>query len=537
MSLRNRVVLPIVALLPLSFLVACGSGSPAAVPPPGGTFSNSSLKGTYVFSVVGSDSVGNFLAMTGTLTADGNGNLSGGPFDVNNPNGAGLVQGLTAQSGSSYRVTVDGRGTATIVTTAGKLGFDFVLNSSQGGLITEFDSNGTGSGTLDLQSSVSQADIAGSYAFSFSGTSGIGPALCNYAPTGAVFVIPIATVGAVTLDSGGAITAGLQDLNNNCNSTSLTALPVSGSVSLATVPGIATLHSAGNFTFDVYPISSSHLKFIETDSTGIVTAGDAITQAASIPAGANVFTLAGFDVTMGGPFTAAGVIDTDGSGNVTGGAEDINDAGGNNRDTQVTSFTGSYTALAGGRSVLSLTGFNNGAGGVTGNYQFAIYPYSGGWQVLEIDGAGITSGVAYAQTPAPLASPEGFALNLTGSNQMGEEDDIAEFVNDNGTLTGLIDFNDQNSTFGEQLTPDQRFSGTYTAGQLATGRSTIASNSFNLVSYPIDASTSVFVEVDSTQVGLGSFSSQNAGAMSNAAMRHFAVLRLKPASKQALNRR
>ena len=70
MSLRNRVVLPIVALLSLTFLVACGSGTHSPVPPPSGGFSNTDFNGTYTFSILGLDANGTF-AMAGSLTACG----------------------------------------------------------------------------------------------------------------------------------------------------------------------------------------------------------------------------------------------------------------------------------------------------------------------------------------------------------------------------------------------------------------------------------------------------------------------------------
>jgi hypothetical protein len=528
MSFRNRFVLAIIAVFSVAFLIACGSTTSRPTPPPGGGFSNSNFKGTYVFSVVGSDTVGNFQAMTGTVTADGSGNLTGGTFDVNNPNGAGLLPILTVGSGSRYVVTADGRGRASVSTSSGTFVFDFVMTSNESGKITEFDNSGTGSGTLELQSTVAQGNIAGSYAFNFSGTSGIGPNLCGLS-NGSSLVIPFATVGAFTLDASGNITSGVEDLNNNCSSVGATGLTITaGSVSLATVPGTATMtSSAGTFHFDVYPVTSSHLKFIETDAA-LVVAGDAFTQSSAIAAGASVFTVAGFDTVAGGSFTAAGIIDTDGNGTVTAGQEDINDVF---TAITVNNFTGNYTALSGGRSVLTLNGFVNGGGGLgCSNCQFAVYPSSGGLQVLEIDNGGTTNGIAYAQTATSLPSSQGYGMNLSGSNTV-EEDDIAEFTNNNGNFTGLIDFNDQGST-----TFDQRFSAAYTADATVASRGTVASRSLNLVTYVVDSSTVVFVETDNNQLGLGSFTQQNSSAMANPAAAHLAALRVRPGAGKALTK-
>jgi hypothetical protein len=484
-----------------------------------------------VFSVVGSDAAGDFLTQAGTITADGNGNLTGGIFDVNNPNGAGLLSALAVGSGSKYDVTSDGRGRIVVNTSSGVFGFDFVLASSAGGQITEFDTSGTGSGTIELQPAVSQGDVAGSYAFNFSGTSGIGTSLCGF--TGGPFVIPLSTVGAFTLDASGNMTTGVEDFNNNCSSSGATGLTITGgNVNLSTVPGTATItSSAGTFHFDVFPVSSTDLKFIETDSVSVMS-GEAFTQTSTIASGANVFTVAGFDTVQQGSFAAAGIIDTDGNGHISGGQEDIND---NGTASTIPNFTGSYTPLSGGRSVLTLNGFANGGGGLgCSNCQFAIYPSSGGLQILEIDNGGMTNGIAAAQSATSLASSQGYGMNLTGSNTSGEEDDIAEFTNNNGSFTGFIDFNDQGST-----TFDQKFSATYSADSTLAGRGVVTggSNAPNLITYVVDSSTTVFVETDSTQIGLGSFVMQNASAHSSLAERRVAVAPVRPGANKALKRR
>ena len=77
-----------------------------------------------------------------------------------------------AVTGGSYTITSDGRGKATLSAAnpfGNSMTLDFVLSSKEHGLVTEFDGNGSGSGTLDLQSAVTQAQLAGSYAFTLSG--------------------------------------------------------------------------------------------------------------------------------------------------------------------------------------------------------------------------------------------------------------------------------------------------------------------------------------------------------------------------------
>ena len=538
MSLRNHVVPATISAFLLVLLTACGSSYNAPHPPPGGSFSNSDLKGTYVFSVAGSDSSGGFIAIAGTFTADGNGNITGGTIDVNEPLVGAPATGLTV-SGGGYSVATDGRGgyrsggglTLTVGTSS--IGFDFVLTSSQGGMITEFDGGGSGSGTFALQSSVTQSAITGPWAFNLTGTAGFGTSLCGaVSPTGSVS-IPFATAGAVTLAADGSVTAGIEDFNENCVSIGGTSglTITSGSVSLATVPGTATFTASNSqaYTYDVYPVDATHLKLIESDTSSFAVAGDMFTQTTSIPT-ANIYTLAGFDPLTDGPFSAAGILDTDGS-TVTGGTEDINDAG---TAQEVTSFGGSYTPLTGGRSLLTLNGgFING-GGLQAclSCQFAVYPTTGGLQILEVDNAGMTGGIAYTQSATSIASSQGYGLNLTGSNASSEEDDIAEFTNNSGTLTGLIDYNDQGVLNGDQV-----LHGTYAADTTISGRGTITWGTYQLTTYVVDNATTVFVETDANQVGLGSFAEQTVPTVENPAMRHLMVLRMTPMLKKAARQR
>ena len=182
-----------------------------------------------------------------------------------------------------------------------------------------------------------------------------------------------------------------------------------------------------------------------------------------------MFTLAGeYTVEVTGHPPSALPIDSGGwltnsSATITAGLEDFNDGA---SVSQANSVSGSISAVSGGRSVLSLSGFVNGAANNTpGNYTFAAYPFtfSGGGtgiQLLEIDGLGFTSGPAYAQTSTSLAASQGYGLNLSalnlnevGVNQIAriEEDDIAEFTATTSGLSGLVDLNTGGGmpTFGQ----------------------------------------------------------------------------------------
>ena len=179
MSARH-VFTSFLAISSLAFLAGCGSSNntPIGQPPPSGSFSNSNLNGTYVFSVLGIDQNGNAYTLLGQFTANGNRGITGGVVDINdtgfainNPVIAPLANSPISTAGSSYSVGADGRGTVTLVIPANPLGstilLDFVLQNSFHGLVTEYDPLASGSGTLDQQTSGTTPN--GSYAFSFQG--------------------------------------------------------------------------------------------------------------------------------------------------------------------------------------------------------------------------------------------------------------------------------------------------------------------------------------------------------------------------------
>ncbi len=535
MSARNALV-PFLALT-LALLAGCGSGSPVAPPqpPPSGGFNNSNLKGTYVFSVSGTDTNGLPYAIVGAFTANGQGGngkggITGGTLDINSGSFAESQPAIppvidaSIHSNSFYNVNVDGRGQATLGTSTpfGNVTLDFVLTSSSHGLVTEYDNNGSGSGTLDLQASgLTQASLAGPYALSFSGLDGNASAI-------------LATVGAFTLDSSGNILAGGVEDFNDGNIAYPPAQP-SGFVILGPTSTPATTIQTSSFTlaFDVYAIDSTHLKFIEMDSTPIL-AGDAFSQpTATIPKGSLAFTMIGS--TNATPILAiGGFMVTDGAGNITqSSTEDINNEG---SATAAVPFSAQYTSTGSGRFVLN--GFTSGLfGGPTP--QFAAYPSSGGLLMLETDNAGILEGAAYPpQSSTSFTPPQGYGLNLSGINVPAsqsagtgvEVDDIAEFStttttcnNNSATFCGLTD---ENSAPPAGPTAPGPFDGTYIApdsnGRGALGTTT-TNNTLNggviLTFYSVDGFTFPFIESDSTQVSTGVFVLQNSADPSSASAR------------------
>jgi hypothetical protein len=515
MSVRNGIVL-IVTLATVSLLVACGSSSPKAVAPPSGGYSASNLNGTYVFSVSGTDVNGLPYAIVGALTANGSGGITGGTIDMNDEAFAESspvippVADAAINSNSSYKVGVDGRGQATLNTSTpfGNIKLDFVLSSSAHGLVTEFDNEASGSGTLDLQTS--GVTPTGAYAFSFSGSDASG-----------VF----ATVGNFTLGSGNTIT-GLADFNSG--GAAYVGQALTGSVILgpsATPSTVLDTTSFAGLTFDVYAIDATHLKFIELDSFGTLS-GDAFSQTSTtVPTGNLAFTLSGF-ISSTEPFAAGGFMVTDGAGNITtASTEDYNEDG--TPSSASVPFSATYTSAGTGR--FTLGNFSDFIGGSL----YAAYPSSGGLLLLEIDGLGsITVGAAYPpQTTTTFSASQGYALNLTGDNLTDsvEVDDIAEFTTaSGGALTGIIDENyDPGNT---SPIYDQALAGSYAAVD-TTGRYAISATSgtsssngtlnggFGLTFYSVDGTTFPFIESDAGQVSTGVLVAQSGSSGTSGAAR------------------
>lgn len=538
---RNRFFLFAPALLSLAFLAGCGNGGGSftpPTPPPSGGFSASNLNGTYVFSISGTDVNGAPLGIVGTFTANGQRGITGGTLDLNDPGfSPATLPNSPVTSGSSYQVGQDGRGQVTLNSNTpfgSALIFDFVLQDSSHGLITEFDSNATGSGTLDLQAA--GVTPVGTYVFSLGGAS-VNLTTSNSAPWG--------IVGNFTVGTGGAIT-GLEDSNDG--GTVSSDLTLSGNLVLGPSSTPATTFStpsgsSSSQTYDVVAIDATHLKFIEMDASGTLV-GDAFAgTTTAISAGTYAFILAGAYPLSSSISAAGGFMVTDGSGNITN-ASSLDANNGGNSVASTVSFTGNYAAAGTGRYTLSNLANFEGT-------EYVAYPYSAGLMLLEIDNAGFMSGAAYPQTQNAFAAAQGYALNLSGANLSQaafgggteEVDDIAEFVaNSSGaTLTGILDENydpggspsyDNPLVNSNYAAPDSNGRGQIVVNIGSNGTGTL-NGGFALNFYAVDGNTFPFIETDGNgQAAAGVFVEQSATGSSASSRSHLFVVRpaVKPRS-------
>jgi hypothetical protein len=537
MSVRNGIVLLLV-LSTVSFLAGCGgNGNPTPIPPPSGSFTVADLSGPYVFSVSGIDFNGAAVAIVGAFIANGKGGITGGTIDINDAE-ATPVFAVPINNNGFYNVSVDGRGQMTVGTPANNtsnpfgtnLTFDFVITSSSHGLITEFDGNASGSGSFDLQdTTVTQASLAGPYAFSFSGAA---PSLtANFS-----------TVGAFTLDENGNISLGGIDFNDGGVASVYSNESLNGVVTLGPTSTPSTTLASPSFTltFDVYAVDATHLKFIEMDS-GPIVSGDAFSQTTPIlNAGTMAFTLTSFNPQN--PFAAGGYLATDGGGGISG-TEDYNN--GISPSTNAVSFSGSYSN-AGSVTPSRYLLIPNFVGGT----EYAAYPSSGGLLLMEVDDVGITVGAAYLQTTNVFPSSQGYGMNLFGFN-LGENtgfeaevDDIAQFST-TSTVTGILDENYapngvptpdlavSDVTYGP-IDPSGRYGLSATVGN---NNATTLNGGFLLTLYSADGTTFPFIESDSGQVATGVIVLQSAPSATPGAVRTHMFITPHPSRPHAVRKK
>ena len=519
------------AFLLLLSMAACGnSGSSSSPPPPPPPDSaDALLSGAYVFGISGCSPSG-VSVFGGQFTADGQGNITAGSLTSNS-----LKALLGATSGApltgTYKMTSDGRGQASLITSSATIALSFVLVSKTHGYVVEFDNNGCGSGTLDLQTAVSQSNLAGSYVVSLVG---------EYDESADSLV----TAGAFTLDASGNITAGVQDAVGSPPFTLSTwvAQPLSGSllVGSGNSPGKAgfqtTFLGTSPLPFDVYPIDATHLKLIGTD---LVFIGDAYSQGTALPSGSQVFTVAGGDATSSN-MNIGGLMTFDGNGNVTAGLEDLNDSGSIYLSIP---FSGSYSSLDNnGRATMTLTGFSPHLQSIGSNTttQFVLYPSTGGLVILEIDGIADLMGPAFVQTNPSLPTSQPFGIFLLGWNAGNFSSNTAQFTTgSSGTsFSGMMDSNSFETTGGIWTqTSGQTFTGTYSFDS-ATGRGALSSNlTSDLEFYLIDDTSALFIGTSGDQQAEGSFTTQTlSGTKSMVTPPRFSFARV-PASRNAIPHR
>jgi hypothetical protein len=464
---------------------------------------NMNLNGQYAYLVTGTDGNG-FYTAAGSISADGNGNITTGEQDFEDPSTDSEGLSLTG----TYTITgSNGQGSMTLNVGGNTETFSFVLGSSnKHGLIIEFDANATSSGTLDLQTPTPFAAINGEFSFTASGQD---LTLLN----DGVFS-PAAVGGVAALSSaGGTVSSGLADVNDAGELSS--AQPFTGTMTAPDSNGRGQLtFSTLALNFAYYEVQGEVLRIIEEDNN-FLSAGTAYGQGAT-PAFTNsslsgnyVFYDSASTPTFG--VNVLGQFNANGGGDFTTAYADTNDSG-NFTHTSIASGS-SYSILSGssGRGTFTLPG----TGGTTqdaGNLMiYMVDPAinlldpssstgTGGALLLDIDANAVGIGLVVPQSSGTFSGAYGANLQYFNSN--GEVDLVGPLTATSGSLSGTVDVNDDGTT-QPAVTASGSFSADSNNAGRYTGSLTYGGNTINGTYYQASNGSVLFNDTDSNDIGIG----------------------------------
>ena len=485
-------------------------------------FSNSVLSGAYVFQVAGRDTFAKVppgdYGIVGVLDADGDGNVTAGEqVYVDQPRSA-----LDTFTGT-YTVGVDGRGTITLNTGDSKIGvngvetFTIALTSGAHGLIAQFDTSATSSGTLDLQNSLaSHTALSQGYAFVSSGVD-------VNDPRGA-----LGFGGVFNVDSAGTISGNGSVADVNDNGFVTNAATLSGTVAnpdpFGKVVVNLTLNSSNFLTLVGFIVDPVHVKLIENDTTFGTTSGTAYAQgnatgtftSNSAFQGTFVYGTQGYGTQNGDtllPTVYGGLFTADGSGDIANGYTDENEFGNVIDDT----LTGNYAVDSSGTGRTPTSRMFYGSSGPGPSLIFYLTAAADVPALaLEVNSAPFieTTGNVYTQASGPFdaSSLDGpYVTNFTAFPGSGGEDDgTGEIVSDGvSNISGTADVNynfaplaGQSVSGNYAANSNGRFTGTLTAGTVFSADA----EAF----YIVNSTLSLFVETDA-QPALGIFETSTPG--------------------------
>ncbi|GAC1684495.1 MAG: hypothetical protein PVS2B2_23480 [Candidatus Acidiferrum sp.] len=443
------------------------------------------VKGSYAFLLRGYDLTGSPMAMAGSITADGNGNITAGEADINN--GGGITPVPSPIAGTySIDPSFNGvtRGTISITSftfpnSTIPIAFKFALSADgKRGKILEFDGAGfRNSGTILLQDPtvLSAANPAGSYAFGFDSDSPVSGRTVE--------------AGQFILSATG-ITGGLVDLARDSDPIPrYSAAPIAAGA--ATKPdssgrGTFTLNVMGDqIQYAYYVVDATQLNVIQIDrglKLGTVQAGVARMQkplTANSVNSTSVLQMTGMDTLPNsakfGPFVLIGVM------NISPGTPlstyqltfDSNDVGTILTTHPAAGVVTSFDPGTGRGVLTSPGGFNTG---FFDSAVFYLYDTGNGF-IIDADPSApngtpvaqaITnnalSGTLTLQVPGPFNN-QSLQRNLliqSGASAIPEIPNLVGAINvDNaaGAFTGTGDFTSLDTQVGDH--PNVSFTGTY----------------------------------------------------------------------------
>jgi hypothetical protein len=376
----------------------------------------------------------------------------------------------------------------------------------------------------------SNASLKGQYAYSMSGEDLNG----NF----------ISRVGSFSADGNGNITQGLEDVNQDVNGVPVvTQVSFTGGSYVIQPNGRGTLtltNATSSLQLSTTLISPNKGFMVQIDLNA-TSSGNFSLQTTSaftnaLINGSYVFDVSGVDANVPSfPISLVGQIKADGSGNVKGGAIDVNDGA---------SATGPSGAQAVSASTYAVDGNTNGStfgrGTITVNgVLFAFYIVdSTRFKMMEID-RGATLGDAVLQNGTIPTTTPGFSGNFAfligGSSVLGTAGPLTRagrFTADGSGNLNTIFLDDNNFGTRHSFTPsDNPTAATYaidtTTTVVGSGRGTLTLtepnfNPFSFVFYLVSPTQAVIQDTSSGVIADGTMLSQAKGPISISLTANFA---------------
>jgi hypothetical protein len=539
------------------------ASAPGATATASFTLTNTLLAaGNYVYYLAGEDAdplgPGPYFVV-GVFTVNSSGVITGGEQSFDDD--ALYEQDNILSSGSKVAAGNNGNVLITLNTGDAKVGeagvetFDASMVSSTNGVLTEYDASASGSGTLELQTSL--AAPSGGYAFFLGGVDFLGGALLIGG------VINIDNVGgAGNISGAGSVfdesDDGVLSPDELFAASSVTGPDALGQVVFTLNPQTPDGITINEFTMVGYVVDTDHIRWVENqfqDSTGGNTGGVALGQgskagtysSADISGSSGVFGTVGADTN--GPLQTAGLLTFNSDGSISGNVS-FNDfvvlspQGGSTLAAEGSSACTSGTALTpcysidgpgndndGGTGRISIRNVTDSTAAPTFNYNFQLYLAHAGAVVISMDANDWSAGLGYAQTGAGSFSASSFSgiytLNVsqqdTDSTSGFEYDGIGTVTVD-GTSSSLTGFLDLNGILGTPLTPTPGtaggVTGTFTANTngvftgTMTGSDTVSATTADKFTFYLIGATSgasvgaIGIENDTEQLTLATFELQ-----------------------------
>jgi hypothetical protein len=442
-----------------------------------GMSSNARLNGRYALFLTAATGNQGTSVCAASITADGNGKITGGVEELTAPGFFDLVDVI---SDGTYSIDANGHGTMLIHTVNKEtLVFNFVLTSASHALIVEVDGD-PASGTMDLQqpagASFTAAQISGNYSFAMDGVDNSG-ALKH-----------MSLGGSFAADGISALTAGTLDINNGGT---FSTSSFTGSFTAPDTNGRGTMHVSTGRTFVYYIVSSKALRVFEGDNPTNISfvGGSAYAQGS---AGSSNAALSGKFVyqhhgwSSPGRTVAAGQFSADGMGRVTGGVSDSNSGGSPTTVFTGKPVTGMYMISGSPSGNLNLTD-------AAGTSTFNVYLVDPALNILDPGNSGGGGGALLLHTDASItgtgmlipqvisgtpAISQNHALNLVNSVDtvnvatVNEVHLVGRLASDGAAnFTGTADYG-QNSSNTQIVVKGNTLSGTFAADSVNAGHFT-----------------------------------------------------------------